>query len=180
MAFEHQRMLRDGASGVTVLVGPGETSLSDDLVLAVHTPAAIKAAENRSEVVRRVLKELEVKGVSLIHPGFDVLSIRNGKIDRAIELKSSGVDARVQEMSWNEWKSSSSSPLRNMFYLYLVGNLRADLPGVPYLRAIHDPFGNMPGEEITHHQTRRVIQLQVREFPTAEHLDLMPKEVRDK
>lgn len=179
MAFERERMLRAGASDATMLAGPGKPIAGDNLVLAVHTPTAIKAAENRSEVVRRVLEDLEVNGVNLIHPGFDVLSIRNGKAERAIELKSSGVDARIQEMSWNEWKSASSSTLRDLFYLYLVGNLRADLPGVPYLRAIHDPFGNLPGEEITHHQTRRVMQIQVREFPSAEHLDLIRAETTE-
>lgn len=176
MAFERQRMLRDGAGDVTTLASPGESVSGRNLVLAVHTPAAIKAAETRSDIVKGVLRDLAANGVSLIHPGFDVLSIRNGIADRAIELKSSGVDARVQEMSWNEWKSASRSTLRDLFYLYLVGNLRADLPGVPFLRAIHNPFDTMRGEEVIHEQTRRVMQLRVREFPSAEHLDLIPAE----
>ncbi|WP_420618086.1 hypothetical protein [Candidatus Poriferisocius sp.] len=53
------------------------------------------------------MKDLEDRGVSRTHPGFDLLSIRGGEIDRLIELKSSGVDAKVQAMSWNEWKSAS-------------------------------------------------------------------------
>ena len=74
------------------------------LVVEVHTPAAIAQAEQLNETVERVMKGLEAHGISRIHPGFDLLSIRGGDIDRLIELKSSGVDARVQAMSWNEWK----------------------------------------------------------------------------
>jgi hypothetical protein len=31
-------------------------------------------------------------------------------------------------MTWNEWKTAQASSLRARFYLYLVGNLRSDLP----------------------------------------------------
>lgn len=75
-------------------------------------------------------------------------------------------------MSWNEWKSASHSELRVHFWLYLAGNLRADIDGQPYLRAIHDPFGTLMGRTVEDHQVRRAVQLQVREFETAEHLDL--------
>jgi hypothetical protein len=63
-------------------------------------------------------------GVSPEWPGFDILSLdprREEVPDRLIELKSSGVDARMQEMSWNEWKVAAG-PLRSHFFLYLVGN----------------------------------------------------------
>ena len=121
----------------------------DTLVVEVHTPAAIAQAEQLSETVERVMKGLEAHGISRIHPGFDLLSIRGGDIDRLIELKSSGVDARVQAMSWNEWKSASHSDLRARFWLYLVGNLRADLDHAsPYVRAINDPFGSLVSETV--------------------------------
>ena len=102
-----------------------------------------------------------------------MLTIRGGEIDRMIELKSSGVDARVQAMSWNEWKSASHSDLRAKFWLYLVGNLRADLDHAsPYVRAIKDPFGSLVSETVEDQQLKRAVQLRVREFATAEHLDL--------
>lgn len=76
-------------------------------------------------------------------------------------------------MSWNEWKSASHSALRSNFWLYLAGNLRADLDHAsPYLRAICDPFGSLVGETVEDRQVRRAVQLRVREFNTAEHLDL--------
>jgi len=77
-------------------------------------------------------------------------------------------------MSWNEWKSARNSMIRGRFWLYLVGNLRADLQhAAPYVHAINDPFGTLVSGEVHQRQTRRAIQLQVREFETAEHLDLM-------
>ena len=125
------------------------------------------------DAVKKVMAHLEAQGVSRVHPGFDLLAIRDGEIDRLIELKSSGVDARVQAMSWNEWKSASHSDLRSRFWLYLAGNLRADLGHAsPYLRAIKDPFGSLVGETVEDRQVRRAVQLRVREFASAEHLDL--------
>ena len=145
----------------------------DTLVVEVHTPKAIARAEALSETVKRVMQELEVQGISRVHPGFDLLSIRDGEIDRLIELKSSGVDARVQAMSWNEWKSASNSSLRSKFWLYLVGNLRADLDHAsPYVRAINDPFGSLASETVEDQQLKRSVQLRVREFASAEHLEL--------
>lgn len=64
-----------------------------------------------------MLGDLEAKGVSRLYPGFDVLVIADGAPDRLIELKSSGVDAYVQTMSWNEWKSARASHLRRLFWL---------------------------------------------------------------
>lgn len=88
------------------------------------------------------------------------------------ELKSSGVDARVQTMSWNEWKTARGGHLREQFWLHLVGNLRADLDAAPFVRAIHDPFGTLEGEEVASERRTRAVQLRVREFKSAEHLDL--------
>ena len=156
-----------------VLRGGDGSPADDTLVVAVHTPAAIVRAKELSDVVNRVMENLEARGVSRVHPGFDLLSICGGEIDRLIELKSSGVDARVQAMSWNEWKSASRSDLRDSFWLYLVGNLRADLVHAsPYIRAINDPFGSLESQAVENQQVRRSVQLRVREFTTAEHLDL--------
>ena len=111
--------------------------------------------------------------MSRVQQGFDLLAIREGVIDRLIELKWSGVDARVQAASWSEWKRASHSDFRPKFWLFLVGNLRAELENAPpYLRAIRDPFVSLVGETVEDHQVRRAVQLRVREFTTAEHLDL--------
>ncbi len=178
VAYEAHRLGRVGGSVTTtisdgVLRGGDGSQADDTLVVAVHTPAAIVRAKELSNVVNRVMEDLETTGVSRVHPGFDLLSIRGGEIDRLIELKSSGVDARVQAMSWNEWKSASRSDLRDSFWLYLVGNLRADLVHAsPFIRAINDPFGSLESQTVENQQLRRAVQLRVREFTTAEHLDL--------
>ena len=172
MAYEVHRLIRRGLSDASVLIPGGEIH-GESLVVDVHSPEAIRAAEATSAVARRVLGDLEALGVSRLYPGFDVLVIADGVADRLIELKSSGVDAYVQTMSWNEWKSARASHLRSLFWLYLVGNLRADLASsAPFVRAIGDPFGSLVGDEVHEQQVRRAVQLRVREFTEAEHLDL--------
>ena len=177
IAYEARRLKRIIGSVAIIsdgiLRGISGLRAQDTLVVDVHTPTEIARAEKLSDVVARVMKNLEASGVSRTYPGFDLLSIRGGEIDRLIELKSSGVDARVQAMSWNEWKSASRNDLRAKFWLYLAGNLRADLDNaIPYLRAINDPFGNLESKTVEDRQLRRAVQLRVREFTTAEHLDL--------
>lgn len=142
-------------------------------VVPVDTPQHIAIATRLSPVVRSVFEQLEAGGISQLYPGFDVLTIVDGRPDRLIELKSSGVDARVQEMSWNEWKSAGTNGVREHFWLYLVGNLRADMRGAtPFVRAIKDPFGSLASHKQEHQQSRRVMQLRVREFAEAEVLNL--------
>ena len=177
VAYEARRLERAHGSVKIILNGVLEgidgSCTHDTLVVDVHTPAAIAHAKKQSMVVKRVMENLRVNGISPIHPGFDLMSIRGGEIDRLIELKSSGVDARVQAMSWNEWKSASRSDLRTNFWLYLVGNLRSDLANAsPFVRAINDPFGSLVSQTVEDSQLRRAVQLRVREFKTAEHLDL--------
>ena len=177
VAYEARRLERAHGSVKTisngVLQGIDGPCTHDTLVVDVHTPAAIAHAKRLSKVVKRVMEKLRVMGISPIHPGFDLMSIRGGEIDRLIELKSSGVNARVQAMSWNEWKSASRNDLSAKFWLYLVGNLRSDLPNAsPFVRAINDPFGSLVSETVEDRQLRRAVQLRVREFKTAEHFDL--------
>ena len=177
IAYEARRLERDSGSMPIILDGALQEAhgpnAHDTLIVDVHTPAAIARAEKLSRVVEQVMKALEDRGVSRTYPGFDLLSIRGGEIDRLIELKSSGVDAKVQAMSWNEWKSASHSDLRANFWLYLAGNLRSDLDhATPYLRAINNPFGSLASKTVEDQQLRRAVQLRVREFTSAEHLDL--------
>jgi hypothetical protein len=76
-------------------------------------------------------------------------------------------------MSWNEWKSAGANSVRGRFWLYLVGNLRADLANSrPFVRAIHDPFGTLAAVEYGEQHVTRAFQLRVREFKEAEHLEL--------
>jgi hypothetical protein len=94
-------------------------------------------------------------------------------VDRIVELKSSGVASRFQEMTWNEWKTAKASTLRERFYLYLVGNLRADLAAAkPYIRTIRNPFEQIVADAQVARSVQKKVQLAVREFREAEHLDL--------
>jgi hypothetical protein len=176
-AYELRRLGRAGHD--PAMLGWADP-VSDDarsLVVDVSTPKAIRRAEDRPGL-KGLLLQLEKQGVSLVYPGFDLLTIVDGAVDRMIELKSSAVDARVQSMSWNEWKSARNSTIRSRFWLYLVGNLRADLQhAAPYVRAINDPFGTLVSEEVQQRQMRRAVQLRVREFETAEHLDLAVRRI---
>ena len=72
------------------------------------------------------------------------------------------------------------SELRDLFYLYLVGNLRSDLgDAVPFIRAVHDPFATIWAEEVQQDSSSRKIQLNVTQFKAAEHLDLGVRRVTD-
>jgi hypothetical protein len=173
MGYEVRRLRRHGLFSAEVLPSDGVPVEGTSLVVDVHSPEAIRQAEASSAAVKHVMAELESRGISRLFPGFDILSLAAGKADRLIELKSSGVDARVQTMSWNEWKSARTSEIRTKFWLYLVGNLRADLgQALPFVRAINDPFGSLASRELEEHHVSRAVQLRVREFTEAEQLDL--------
>lgn len=168
IAFERRRLCR-----MTVAVLPGEPPAgADALIVDVSSPGMINAASEQSATVRAVLGRLSDHGISPVYPGFDILTIKGEDIDRMIELKSSGVDAQVQAMSWNEWKTAQSA-LADRFWLYLVGNLRSDLHNsTPFLRAVRDPFGTLAAAESEDVMRRRTVQLRVREFPAADQLTL--------
>ncbi|ORW24044.1 hypothetical protein AWC18_03690 [Mycolicibacter nonchromogenicus] len=130
----------------------------------------IKAAIQQSEVVKKVFRTLMDNGISELYPGFDVMTVVGGGIDRMIELKSSTGDARTQAMSWNEWKTAGS--LRHRFWLYLVGNLRADVDNAPFVRAVQDPFGTLASSTQDDTIRKRTVLLRVHEFEAADQLTL--------
>ncbi len=177
IAYELARLRKSGHVDPQAFI-PGSPNLqTNTLVFDVSTPAKIARARasspNFDKVFSRLINDF---GISPEWPGFDVLTLKSAsgdEIDRVIELKSSGVSARIQEMSWNEWKSARSNTLRHNFYLYLVGNLRADLEGaVPFVRTIRDPFEQLLAETQVSQRTERKVQLAVHLFREAEHLDL--------
>ncbi|MBN1629441.1 MAG: DUF3883 domain-containing protein [Thermoleophilia bacterium] len=133
-----------------------------------------RSARSRSEAFREAYRGLvQEYRLNPDHPGFDILSLRrSGGIERCIELKSSGVAARIQEMTWNEWKVSNTG-LAELYFLYLVGNLRADLPdALPFVRTIHNPVQQLLGFPMEERSTRRKVQLHVASFRQAEELVL--------
>ena len=177
MAYELRRLRRQGSPAA--ILGQEQSDAAASLVMDVSTPAVITYAIERSTIARLAFEWLRQRGVGELYPGFDILTVSDGRVERMIELKSSGVDARVQTMSWNEWKSARADDLRSRFWLYLVGNLRADIPAPPFVRAIRDPFGSLMSEEVSETATRRAVQLLVRQFEEAEQLVLGPRTAGD-
>ena len=175
MAYEAIRLRRKGF--MAQVFDPREPASDETLVFDVSTPAAILAASTASPRFKAVLEHLSSCDVAPNFPGFDVMTLAPGSSiwpERIIELKSSGVHARVQEMTWNEWKTAQHSQVRPYFYLYLVGNLRADLPNAPpFIRTVHDPFANLWNTTTTTETTvRRTVQLNTQEFDAVEELTL--------
>lgn len=177
MTYERSRLRRSGVGSAEIFSVEAQEMQQSALVFDVSTLEALDDARERSASFREAFAHLEREGVSLQAPGFDILTMnpqRPNGIDRIIELKSSGVAARLQEMSWNEWKSAQNSSLRRHYYLYLVGNLRSDLgDAVPFIRTVRDPFEAIWAEEVDHESRSRKIQLHVSRFTAAEHLDLV-------
>jgi hypothetical protein len=169
LAFERKR-LRDRGLDAHVF----EEGRVDALVFDVSTGQSISAAEQESPSFRAALVKLRTAGIDPQAPGFDILTLDpSGGIDRLIELKSSGLRATTQDLTFNEWKTARQNELRERFYLYLVGNLRSDLPGAaPFLRMIRDPFGTLWAQESNERTTRRRVKLDLQGFATAHELRL--------
>jgi hypothetical protein len=176
LTFERNRLRREGLSDAEIFDPDDADEKSGALVFGVSTLEAIDRAAASSQLFATALDKLAKHGLSPQAPGFDILTLnpeRPDHLDRLIELKSSGLSARIQEMTWNEWKTARNSELRKLFYLYLVGNLRSDLgDAAPFIRAVHDPFATIWAEEIQHDSHSRKVQLNVSQFKAAEHLDL--------
>jgi len=118
MAYEVIRLRRKGFTAQ--VFDPGEPASDEALVFDVSTPAAIMAASTASPRFKAVLEHLGSCDVAPNFPGFDVMTLAPGNSiwpERMIELKSSGVHARIQEMTWNEWKTAQHSQVRPYFYL---------------------------------------------------------------
>jgi hypothetical protein len=172
MAFEVRRLSR---GGIEATIFDPEDPLPTDEVFDVSTAGAIAEAADACTRFKDAMETLRLQGVAVDVPGFDILTLDKGADDgigRLIELKSSGVSARTQAMTWNEWKTASTASLRAKFFLYLVGNLRADIDAAPYVRAIRDPFGELMATEQKDRSVRRTVQLDVHAFGQAEYQEL--------
>jgi hypothetical protein len=172
MAFEQRRLARGGIEAT--IFDPDDPLPTDD-VFDVSTSAAIARATDSSSRFKLALENLRTHGVAADVPGFDILTLDASEPDgigRLIELKSSGVSARTQAMTWNEWKTAGTASLRHKFFLYLVGNLRADIDAAPFVRAIRDPFGELIATEQSDRSVKRSVQLDVFAFRQAEYQEL--------
>jgi hypothetical protein len=175
LTFERNR-LRHGGANDAVSSLEVEVSSANAMVFDVSTKSAIARAWELFPAFKVAYGRLLDLGVNQWAPGFDILTLDPedvGRAQRLIELKSSGINARTQSMTWNEWKAAQANDLRDHFYLYLVGNLRTDLAsGEPFLRVIHDPFGSLWAQSGQREVVQRTIQLNVTEFAEAEELAL--------
>jgi Domain of unknown function (DUF3883) len=176
MAYEVERLRPDlpsaGLFDPTALDGGAEPMVFD-----VHTPDVILTAESACPSFARAFHELTDAGVDPNWPGFDILTLDpwTRMAGRLIELKSSGVNASIQTMTWNEWKSARGSELRASYWLYLVGNLRSDLAAArPFVRAIRNPFETLLSTVVSE-PVRRAVQLNVHKFERSEFLEVTVK-----
>lgn len=176
LTFELERLRRSGLIEATAFDVTAPTGQDQVLVFDVSKPELVESARSRSNLFNKAITGLQPFGVVPDWPGFDILTLDTRlpqTIDRMIELKSSGVASRVQEMTWNEWKTANASTLRERFYLYLVGNLRSDLVAAqPYIRTIRNPFEQIVADVQVTRAIQKKVQLAVHEFREAEHLDL--------
>lgn len=177
LSFERNRLRLAGLEKAEVFDSLIDAPQPEALIFDVSTPDKIACAQKFSPIFEKALRLLNgTYGVSPEWPGFDILTLDpkvSDKLGRLIELKSSGVASRVQEMSWNEWKTAKLSALKAHFYLYLVGNLRSDLAGaIPFVRTIRNPFEQLVAEVQVGQTVTRKVQLAVHLFKEAEHLDL--------
>jgi hypothetical protein len=175
--FEKNRIHQSGQTKAQIFDPSAGSSGPDDYVFDVSSPDKIAQALRASPSFNAAMLYLnQGHGISLEWPGFDVLTLdpkAAGGVGRLIELKSSGVSSRVQEMSWNEWKSAGLNVLGQCYYLYLVGNLRSDIDGaVPFVRTIRNPFEQLRADIRADRTVNRKLQLAVHYFDEAEHLDL--------
>ena len=148
-------------------------------IVDVSTPARVAEARCCVPLVESVFRAIEqhkALDIDPAWPGFDILSlvqIDEGAdpllaIDRMIELKSSGVRARVQGMTWNEWKTAREGVLSDRFWLYLVGNLRSDLhQAEPFIQTIRDPFASLRSRIVDRRDSKRVVQIDTSSFKHA-------------
>lgn len=185
--YERVRLLQTN-SDCAVFDSDDQSTFETALVFDVSEPHLIADARRHCphfEFVMRCLTQPEPYGLSGEHPGFDILSLRStdvslgdawGMIDRMIELKSSGVRARVQEMTWNEWKTARDSRLASRFWLYLVGNLRTDLNGAkPFLQMVNDPMQRIRTVPIETQSIQRKIQIHTSHFEEAEFVEMQQR-----
>lgn len=176
MTYERNRLRRKALPEAEIFDPDREGDQPHAYVFDISSPALISRSIERSPRFANAMSYLTANKVDSQHPGCDILTVggdSTSPVDRLIELKSSGLHARTQAMTWNEWKTAQSDALRSRFYLYLAGNLRSDLPEAkPFLRTVRDPYETMRTQEhVENTRTRRVV-LFVSEFDRADELEL--------
>lgn len=136
-----------------------------EFVFDIHNENEIEEAK-KDEVAGPVLEWLEKQGLPMPFPGFDILTVNpeTGKADRLIELKSSGHDTRTPPVTWNEWKTASNKEVRDIYYLYIVGNLRKDVKSDPYLREIPNPFDLLNARTQERREVKKEVKVNVKSF----------------
>lgn len=115
-------------------------------------------------------------GLPLPYPGFDILTVNpeTKGADRLIELKSSGHDTRTPGISWNEWKTARTEAVSDLFYLYIVGNLRKDIRADPYVRVIGNPFKLLHAETEERSETKREVKVDITSFKQRGEIEETP------
>jgi len=137
----------------------------DEYVFDIHDENKYEEVK-ASEVGGPVVEQLEEHGLPEVFPGFDILVVNpeTGEPDRLIELKSSGHDMRTPGVTWNEWKTARDPAVQDLFYLYVVCNLRQDIQADPYLKAIPNPFQLLNAETREQRDITKEVKVDVTSF----------------
>lgn len=139
----------------------------DDFIFDIHDEDRYRKAKNDDGgIAGPALEDLEEKGLPELYPGFDILVVdpESGDPDRLIELKSSGHNSRSPGVTWNEWKTAMDPEIQELYYLYVVGNLRKDINSKPYLREIPNPFRLLNSETTERSEIKKEVKVNVYSF----------------
>ncbi len=156
----------------------GEAAPDEYEVWDVSTPETYDDARKESKLVRDAIENFVADAgldsnsnpFDTDWPGFDVLTVvadasGTPRIDRCIELKTSGVKTRKPSLSWNQWKAARSE-LADRYYLYVVRNIRKGKSGDATLLEIPRPFQTLA--EHRRERREREVQLDLRSFDLEE------------
>lgn len=110
----------------------------DDEIEAIAVRVSTVYEETDGAVVRNVSTPPEARAAGLTdHPGFDLLSVRPGGEERAIEVKGRAGTGDL-ELTENEWAKACN--LRGRYWLYVVYDCAGPQPR---LLRVRDPFGTL-------------------------------------
>ncbi|OGP62698.1 MAG: hypothetical protein A2170_04130 [Deltaproteobacteria bacterium RBG_13_53_10] len=117
---------------------PEDRMQQDQVIEEIAIRVACLYEEGSEAIVKNVSNPYLARKAGLLDwPGFDLLSIRKGGEERAIEVKGRAQVGDI-EISENEWAKACN--LRDRYWLYVVYNCAS---ANPRLVRIQDPFGKL-------------------------------------
>lgn len=119
------------------------------------------------DLLDKVLTELASEGgISKRYPGFDLLVIhpKTHEAERLIEIKASTGDSARRSMTLNEWRTAEREYTKDLYWLYVVGNLSIDASDEPFIRRIENPAETLYGREESEERVQSKIRVHTTDF----------------